>query len=351
VTTTKQAYCWGYNSSGELGVASTSGPQLCVDDGDTIPCSMKPAKVSGGSSWAAVSAGYYHTCGVTTTGQAYCWGTNHSGELGGGPTGTAFAPVTVAGGLTFATVSASHAYHSCGVTTSGQAYCWGNNVRGQLGNGSYDSTFAPVAVVGGLTFTNVSGGDYLTCGLATTGQAYCWGDHSYGALGNGPMPPAQITAPGAVNGGLTLASVSAGFHHTCGLTTDGKAYCWGDDSWGQLGDGSTAVSWVPVAVSGGLTFTSVSAGGRHTCGVTTQGKAYCWGGNAFGQLGNGSTDSSMVPVPVAGGLTFAAVFSGAGHTCAVTTTAQAYCWGKNTYGELGNGSLTESHVPVPVANP
>jgi alpha-tubulin suppressor-like RCC1 family protein len=204
-------------------------------------------------------------------------------------------------------------------------------------------------VPGGLTFAHVSAGFGHQCGVTPAGAAYCWGESSYGVLGNGSSGYAP--SPVLVLGGLTFAQVSAGQHHSCGVTTAGVAYCWGYGLDGQLGDGTTTYErWSPVAVQGGLTFAQVSAGGaNYSCAVTTAGAAYCWGGNWLGQLGDGTTTARSSPVPVLGGLTFAQVSAGSGSTCGVTMDGVAYCWGYNNYGQLGNGTTTPSSVPVKVA--
>jgi len=257
--------------------------------------------VAGWLTFAAVSAGGAHACRVTTAGAAYCWGLNGSGQLGNGTTTNSPTPVAVSGGLTFTQVSAGagSAYFTCGVTTAGAAYCWGYNGYGQLGNGTTTTSSTPVAVAGGLTFAAVSAGLYQTCGVTTAGAAYCWGDNGGGGeRGNGTFT--NSTTPVAVAGGLTFAAVSAGeSFNTCGVTTAGTAYCWGLNLYGELGNGSFTISPTPVAVSGGLTFAAVSAGGAHACGVTTAGAAYCWGDKTSGELGNGGTPiNTTTPVRV-----------------------------------------------------
>ena len=150
-------------------------------------------------------------------------------------------------------------------------------------------------------------------------------------------------------GQLQFQSVSAGrsgADHSCGVTTAGAAYCWGDNTWAQLGNGTSVDSNVPVAVSGGLTFQSVSVGIFHSCGVTTAGAAYCWG--IGGLLGDGTNTTSNVPVAVSGGLNFQSLSVGFTHSCGVTTTAAGYCWGSNTAGQFGDGTNTDSNVPVRV---
>ena len=190
--------------------------------------------------------------------------------------------------------------------------------------------------------------------MTPSGTAYCWGGNSAGALGDGTTTSELVPTP--VAGGLTFAVVSPGWWHTCGLTTSGAAYCWGNDSnVGLLGDGkTTGVSLVPTPVAGDLTFTTLSAGPSETCGVITSGAAYCWGYNAFGQLGDGTHATRLVPTPVVGGLTFTAVRAGveaeAGHACGVTPGGAAYCWGGNL-GAIGDGTTTDRLVPTLVAFP
>ncbi len=336
VTTGGAAYCWGDNSR-----ASQLG------DGNLDSYDSVPVLVSGGLTFTSLSAGYQHTCGVTTGGAAYCWGDNSLGQLGNGMgSAPASRPVLVSGGLMFASVSAG-ADHTCGVTTSGVAYCWGYNYYGALGTGSTAlgrSDSVPVAVSGGLTFALVSAGSQHTCGITLAGAAYCWGYNNQCSVGNGTCSVSGDSTPRPVSGGLTFATLRASGFHTCGLTTSGAAYCWGWNADGQLGDGSTTNRAVPVPIAGALAFASVSAGGEQTCGVTTGGAAYCWGSNRFGQLGNGVTTSSLTPdstpVPVTGALTFSSVSSGEAHICGLTTSGVAYCWGDNRSGALGLATAT-----------
>jgi alpha-tubulin suppressor-like RCC1 family protein len=342
VTMAGAAYCWGLNDFGQLGNGTNTNSNV-------------PVAVSGGHTFASVSAdGVFHSCGVTTAGAGYCWGQNIDGQLGNGMNTDSNVPVAVSGGHTFASVSAG-GFHSCGLTTSGAAYCWGLNSLGMLGDGTNTSSNVPVAVSGSYTFASVSGGTYHSCGVTTAGAAYCWGSNFYLQLGNGTNTDSNV--PVAVSGGHTFASVSPGFSLSCGVTTAGAAYCWGSNFYGQLGNGTNTDSNVPVAVSGGHTFASVSAGSSHGCGVTTAGTAYCWGFNRYGQLGDGTNSDSNVPVVVSRrrhhhrSHAFASVRAGHLHSCGVTTAGAAYCWGFNLYGQLGNGTNTNSKVPVPVSPP
>jgi uncharacterized protein YjdB len=185
-----------------------------------------------------------------------------------------------------------------------------------------------------------AGGFGNSCGRVTGGAAYCWGDNSYGQLGDGSDSSSLF--PRAVSGGHSFTGVSPGFMYACGVTTNGAAYCWGLNNLGQLGDGSGDNSSVPVAVAGGLTFATFTVATDHTCGLTSGGAAYCWGA--------GSTNASRVPLAVPGGVTFKSLSAklSASHTCGVTTAGAAYCWGSNDRGQLGDGSAANSSVPVAV---
>ena len=233
IATGGAAYCWGYNGSGQLGVAS-------------IAYSSSPVAVSGGLSFATISSGENgQTCGVTTAGAGYCWGYNAEGELGIGSVTSVNAPAAVSGGLVFSSISAGFS-STCGITTAGAAYCWGDNTYGELGNGSTTNSSVPVAVTGGLTFAAVSVGDAYACGVVTSGAVYCWGYNAEGQLGNGSTVPSPV--PVALFGGLTFASVSTGYASACAVTPGGAAYCWGNGASGQLGNASFATPLTPVLV-------------------------------------------------------------------------------------------------------
>jgi alpha-tubulin suppressor-like RCC1 family protein len=256
---------------------------------------------SGISDIASVDAGDNHSCALRASGVAYCWGDNSFGQLGDGTTTNRLVPTPVAGSLTFISLSAGGDY-TCGVATGGAGYCWGYNGDGRLGDNTATQRLVPTAVVGGLTFASVITGDFHSCALTSSGAAYCWGAGSY--IGDGTTT--QRLAPTAVAGGLTFASINASagpantnVAYTCGVTPSGAAYCWGYNTFGALGDGTTTQRLVPNAVTGGLTFAAVRAGGYHTCSVTTSGAAYCWGANGNGQLGDGTTTQRLVPMPVA----------------------------------------------------
>lgn len=238
---------------------------------------------------------------------------------------------------------------TCGLSPANGWYCWGDNQQGGLGDGTTTNRVTPVAVTGGLTFATVSsGGINFTCGLTAANAAYCWGNNWYGQLGDGTMTDRHT--PVAVTGGPTFVTATAGLNHTCGLTADSLAYCWGRNTFGQLGVGDTTRRLTPVAVAGGLRFASLRAMSQHTCGVTGVGAAYCWGENDTGQLGDGTQTFRYTPVAVKGGLTFVSLNDGdnPNHTCGLTSGGAAYCWGYNNSGQLGDGTTTQRLTPVAV---
>ena len=208
VTTTGAGYCWGYNA-GFLG------------DGTTTAKSV-PTSVSGGLTFSEISAGNSHSCGLTTTGEAYCWGYNTYGQVGDGTTDhPRLVPVAVTGSLIFSKISAGNIY-SCGLTTAGTAYCWGyNGPYGKIGDGSTVTKLVPTAVSGGLTFSQIDTGSYShSCGVTTTGAAYCWGYNNYGQIGDNTIITRKV--PTAVSGGLTFSQISAGYYTTLGLTSNAR---------------------------------------------------------------------------------------------------------------------------------
>jgi alpha-tubulin suppressor-like RCC1 family protein/uncharacterized protein YjdB len=353
------AFCWGRGESGQLGIPVPT--TTCTTDAGPAPCSMAPVAVSGGLAFIRLAGGGAHTCGLTSDGSAYCWGRNTSGQLGDNSTQSRDTPVPVATDLKFVTIDAG-AQHTCGLTDAGTAYCWGLNDRGPLGDGTTTFHSAPVAVTGDHTFQQIVAGGFdpvsgseveahgHTCGLTTGGTAYCWGDNERGQLGTGAADLNAHPEPAAVEGDLTFAFLTAGLgRHTCGLTDAGAAYCWGENTFGALGDGTTTDRSAPVPVSGGLVFVQLIAGGfiGHTCGVTGSGAAYCWGENEKGQVGDRSTIDRLEPSAVFGGHSFSAIDAGFRHTCGMAN-GTVYCWGSNGAGQLGINSNSAQNSPTRV---
>jgi len=362
LTTGSGVKCWGRNSYGQLGDGTTT-------DRNT------PMDVSGLTSGVtAIASGGYHTCAVTTGGGVKCWGYNGYGQLGDGTWAQRTTPVDVSGLTSGVAAIAGGGYHTCALTTGGGVKCWGDNGYGQLGDGTTTMHNTPVdvsgltsgaAVIAGseyhtvMTFTRdlllsgvaaIAGGGQHTCALTMGGGVKCWGSNEHGQLGNGQFGYRII--PGDVSG-LTsgVAAIAGGFYHTCALTTGGGVKCWGDNFYGQLGDGTTTGRTTPVDVSGLTSGVAAIAGGYyHTCALTTGGGVKCWGRNSYSQLGDGTTTNRTTPVDVSGLTSGVVAIAGGGyHTCALTTGGGVKCWGRNSYGQLGDGTTTDRNTPVDVS--
>ncbi len=344
VTRDNLAYCWGSNFGGQLGEGTTTNR-------------LRPVAIAGGLRFREVSAGMAYTCGLTSDDLAYCWGQNSAGQLGNGTTSPSLTPFAVAGGLRFRQVSTG-AFHTCGVTTANQVFCWGSVGAGRGNEIGGEARYRPFEVGAGLRFREVSASlvtsalGHFTCGVTLDDVAYCWGENEFGQLGIGSSGVLSW-APVPVAGGLQFRAISAGATRTCGLSPERLAYCWGANWYGAVGDGTYNIRRpAPVRVSGGLRFRELSDGGEyHTCGITQPGRAYCWGGNFEGQVGDGTTTNRLTPVPVAGRLHFRQLGTGTSHTCGVVNGNVAYCWGANYAGQLGDGTTSPRLTPVAVAAP
>ncbi|MGH7638755.1 MAG: hypothetical protein ACREOK_13990 [Gemmatimonadaceae bacterium] len=346
LTTAGALFCWGGSIWGAMGVATY----------DATANVLLPELVATNQLFKDVEAGNIHTCGVTLAGAAYCWGSNLNGRLGDADPqqGTKATPAAVSGDLQFVSVSAGDT-HTCGVTSSspggssGPAYCWGSNSSGQLGDGSFDERNVPTLVSGGLSFIAVSASHGAhTCGITTDFLTYCWGLNLDGQLGDNSTSTRNV--PTLVQDAAThqFQNVSTGRFHTCAARTDNATYCWGANTNQQLGDGNTAqTDRIAPSLSTTAT-TAVSAGWLHTCGIGTGGGALCWGANASGQLGDGGTTERNASAPVSGSLGITQIAAAEDFSCGVTSDNRLYCWGKNDFGQLGDGTTTQRLTPVRV---
>jgi alpha-tubulin suppressor-like RCC1 family protein len=350
----------GFGIDASCGIA-TDAKLWCWGAEGLLPARAVPGKPIGDQTVTAVSTNSF-TCAIAG-GTVECWGPNDVGQLGDNSHTGRSAPAPINSSLSFTAVTTGST-HACALATTHDIYCWGESADGRLGDGTGFTGLGPVKVGGGVSFIAVSAGRAHTCAIATSGDVYCWGANEAGQLGNGSQASSSTLT--LVTGGLKFTAISAGDSHTCGLTANG-AYCWGNNSFGQLGAGLSADHQSgPVAVKNSSTFTRIAAGGFHGCAIAANGQAFCWGDNTTGELGDPSfvANHSSIPVAVAGGFTFASIAVGgggyagdyyygpsaAGHTCAVTTDGVAYCWGQNSMGALGisNFDIGSSATPLKV---
>ena len=359
ITPSNQAFCWGYNGDGQLGNGTLTDRNV-------------PTAVSTTLTFRQVSGGKYHTCGITLAGVGYCWGQNLDGRLGTGDLTPSSSPKQLATSVTFDSIS-SGVIHSCGLSRSGLVYCWGFNQEGEVGAAipPNDSiTVKSPRPVSGQAFRSVSTGGLHACAIEqNTRTAWCWGFNRSGQLGHGTVDfgtlgntavypplggtvfyvgtPEAVTMPASAP---TFKAIASGYRHTCALGDDGAAYCWGENTYGQLGDGTTTDRSLPVQVQTGMRFTQIAAGKTHTCAVATDGTIWCWGDNANGKFGNGSTTPSTIPVQgatISGStVAFTSVTAGEVLSCGISTAKAVYCWGNNDYGQLGNATNISSTTPV-----
>lgn len=357
-----RAYCWGWGMQGQLGTGNTAD--------QTNPTGVDVTGVLGGKTVTAISGGGSKTCAVAD-GRAYCWGDGVGGDLGNGngATNQQTRPIAVdaTGVLAGKTVTAitSGTYHSCALA-DGRVYCWGYNTDGQIGNGGTAQQNRPVeagttGLLAGKTVTAITSGLNHNCALAD-GQVYCWGNGTYGELGNGALADKQTPVAVDMTGvlaGKTVTAITSGASHSCALA-DGQVYCWGNGAHGQLGNGALTDRSSPVAAGttgamAGKTVTTIggSGGGGMTCAVAS-GQAYCWGENSKGSLGDKTTVNRSIPVAVdmTGALTGKTVtaIASASQHTCATAGGKVHCWGFNNKGQLGDGTAVNRSSPV-VVNP
>lgn len=340
-----RAFCWGSRRAGRLG------------DGGTTGLADRPVRVRAVGRTDlrldTVVAGPDHACGLTSADEVFCWGRNDAGQLGASsrsrcPVGAGRAAcspraIRAAPPLRFRIVSAGGA-HTCGVTTDGFLFCWGSNAAGQLGVGFFGGGGTePLAILRAVS--DVAAGGLHTCAVALGTEVLCWGANGDGQLGDRTFFPRTAPTVTTIRG---ATSVAAGARHACVLA---PAHCWGRGEEGQIGDGQRRTVPFPVRVVTDRSFASVDGGAFHTCGVAADGEALCWGSGEQGALGAGTADARTAPTPVAGDRAWRLLSAGRRHTCGVDAGGELWCWGDNGRGQLGDGTRIDRPAPEPVAEP
>ncbi|MBI2060125.1 MAG: hypothetical protein HYT87_10170 [Nitrospirae bacterium] len=302
----------------------------------------------------AVAVGGTLTCALIANGTVKCWGRNDYGQLGDGTTVDKSTPVAVST-LTSAVAITGGNLHTCALVSGGTVKCWGYNNNGQLGDGTKGPTAdksTPVAVSTLTGAIAITGGWGHTCALVSDGTVKCWGANYYGQLGDGTTgPTADKSTPVAVSTLTGAIAITGGDYHTCALVSDGTGKCWGDNVYGELGDGTLVDKSTPVAVSTFTGAVAITGGNGHTCALVSDGTGKCWGKNLNGQLGDGTTANRLAPIAVSFLSSAAAIAGGSAHTCSLLSDGTVKCWGYNAYGELGDGTTADKTTPVAVSMP
>ncbi|WP_028192821.1 Ig-like domain repeat protein [Salinispora pacifica] len=339
---------WGGNGEGELGNGTTTDSPVPVE-----------AELPANTTITAIAAGNGHSLALTSDGAVLAWGENISGELGDGTTDNRNTPVAVnlPPSTTITAIAAGH-NHSLALTSDGVVLAWGYNFFSQLGDGTTTNRNTPVEVdlPTGTTVTSIAAGAVHSLAITTAGTALAWGGNYAGQLGDGTTDnrntPVEVDLPT----GTTVTSIAAGGVHSLAATSTGTAFAWGSNNYGELGDGTNTDRLVPVAVNlpPNTTVTTIAAGGGvHSLAMTSTGSALAWGYNYYGQLGDGTTTNRNTPVEVdlPTGTTLTTIAAGGGHSLAMTSTGAALAWGGNYAGQLGDGTTNQSNTPVKVNLP
>ncbi|HST57994.1 MAG TPA: hypothetical protein VLK84_04890 [Longimicrobium sp.] len=335
-----QAFCWGDDTQGQLG--------------STVAREMRrvPTAVEGGHAFWSISSGGHFTCGVAMDYRVFCWGMGINGQLGNGGSTDSPVPVAVQGATRFVQV-ANGGLHACARTASGEVWCWGSNSYGGLGGTGASNV--PRRMQAPVAFASIAAGSFHSCGITAAGAPWCWGYNVLGQLGDGTQ--VDRFAPVAVQG-PPMSVIAAQGAFSCGTAVAGATYCWGQDNFGQLGNGTGnspcmagtfqhQCSLTPVPVQPAMGFVALTGSSEHTCGLSQNRTAWCWGLNIKGELG--STSTGVNPAPVEQQHAYAQITAGQFFTCAITAGYVVHCWGENAGGQLGDGTATARRTPAPVS--
>jgi alpha-tubulin suppressor-like RCC1 family protein len=332
-------------NGGNIGVFVNGIRQSLGDGVTTNDCYFSPGF------YVMVSVGFGSSLGISAGGASYAWGNNDDGQLGISSQGNRSSPTSIIGSHRFSAVAGGSGGdgHSLALKYDGSAWSWGYAANGQLGNSATTDRSSPVSVIGGHSFSSITGGFYISQALKSDGTAWGWGENSAGELGNDTVT--DRSSPVSVAGNHSFSSISAGDSHGLALkSTDGSAWTWGGNAGtGGLGQGTVTVNRSsPVSVAGGHSFISISADRLNSAGLKSDGSAWTWGYAANGQLGNNATTNRSSPASVVGAHNFVSINIGGDATTALKADGSAWAWGKNTGGAIGDNTTTDRSSPVSV---
>ena len=326
ISTEGALWCWGSGTSGKLGVGDLDSRKSPVQVGDEL-------------NWHHISVSSSHTCGVRDDGTLWCWGSSFSGQLGNGDADDEpFSSPEQVGFDTNWRIVTSQSNSNCALRDNGTLWCWGQNNSGELGPGDENQVLTPQAVGDDESgdWTSLSMGHRYACGISD-GELWCWGQNGRGQLGQGDDVSHDELRQVGDHG--DWSSVSAGNYHTCAIR-NGQLYCWGHNNYGQLGQGAGADEeiWEPTRVGADSNWDAVSAGSGYTCAIRAGGELWCWGQGWHGRLGHGDEDDHHIPRRVGEDQDWSQVSAGSGYTLALRDDGTAWGWGLNGSGQLGVGT-------------
>ena len=344
--------CWGNNYYGQIGVGYRNASGGVNPTGVTL---------YGGHTATQLSAGGFHNCAILDDGSVACWGYNQDGTLGDGTYSDRYVPAPMLGfgpGVNAELLSSGY-YHTCALLSDQSISCWGSNEYGQIGNGEIDGTMGistPYSVSEFSSGSNASlirAGGHATCVVTSDGELFCWGYKALKGVSNNNL---YISTPTHIpHHGTNVTDVSVGGYHTCSLLENGSVMCWGRNDFGQRGLGYTQSATDPfterevIDFGNNRTALQVSAGTHHSCAILDDWEIVCWGNNTYGQLGNTPSNHESTPVTVSGLEGIAKpenLFLGNFHTCVVFEDKSVSCWGRNVNGQVGDYTTDDSAVPI-----
>lgn len=348
-------WCWGSNRRGQIG------------QGPGVVRATAPVQVGTDLTWTAVDAGEDHTCGIKA-GALYCWGANSYGEAidtEGGSGNVYLIGEADSGPNTGWVALTTGATHTCAIHDDGAGlrtiYCAGHDGYGQLGDSGGDASGPTLRAIASTTdgpvtdWSAIQSSDDHTCALRPSGEAYCWGLNQYGQVGDGVTTTNRVIPTRVVatmeDGAVAFGAISPGGVMTCAVGAGvalGRLYCWGANGYGQLGDPSVVPATVPRRIGTATDWSTVAASYIGICGVRADG-VWCWGDGGYGNVGNGAWSYASTPQHVVGLDVTMPVAVGYHFACAAPTAGGARCWGENVEGELGDGTSSTKHEPTVIA--